>query len=62
VFAIVAYRDEEAICKAAERLRAAGHNSVGVTCNVTDAARVEAMIERPSAPMGGSTQLSTISA
>jgi NAD(P)-dependent dehydrogenase (short-subunit alcohol dehydrogenase family) len=31
---IVADRDEEAIGKAAESLRAAGHNAVGVTCDV----------------------------
>jgi NAD(P)-dependent dehydrogenase (short-subunit alcohol dehydrogenase family) len=49
---IVADRDEEAICKAAERLRAAGHNSVGVTCDVTDTARVEAMIERAVSTYG----------
>src|SRR5205814_3056060 len=43
---ILADRDEERIGKAAEGLRAAGHNAIGVTCDVTDTAQVEAMIER----------------
>src|SRR5258708_16685628 len=43
---IVADRDEGTIGKAAENLRAAGHNVIGVTCDVTDPAQVEAMIER----------------
>src|ERR1700756_5341856 len=43
---VLADRDEERIGKAAEGLRAAGHNAIGVTCDVTDAAQVEAMIER----------------
>jgi NAD(P)-dependent dehydrogenase (short-subunit alcohol dehydrogenase family) len=42
----LADRDEEMIGKAAEGLRAAGHNTIGVICDVTDAAQVEAMIER----------------
>ena len=43
---IIADRDETAAEKAAEGLRAAGHNAIGVTCDVADAAQVEAMIER----------------
>jgi NAD(P)-dependent dehydrogenase (short-subunit alcohol dehydrogenase family) len=43
---VLADRDEERIGKAAERLRAAGYNAIGVICDVTDAAQVEAMIER----------------
>src|SRR5690348_10312005 len=42
---VVANRDEETIDKAAEGLRAAGHDAIGVTCDVTDTAQVEAMIE-----------------
>ena len=43
---VLADRDEAAIAKATEGLRAAGHNALGVVCDVTDAAQVEAMIER----------------
>jgi NADP-dependent 3-hydroxy acid dehydrogenase YdfG len=43
---VLADRDEERIGKAAEGLRAAGHNTIGVACDVTDTAQVEAMIER----------------
>jgi NAD(P)-dependent dehydrogenase (short-subunit alcohol dehydrogenase family) len=43
---VLADRDEETVGKAAEGLRAAGHNAIGVTCDVTDTAQVEAMIER----------------
>ncbi len=43
---IVADRDDEAIGNAAEGLRAAGHNVLGITCDVTDIDQVEAMIER----------------
>jgi len=43
---VLADRDEEAIGKAAEGLRAAGHNAIGVTCDVTDKAQVTAMIEQ----------------
>jgi NAD(P)-dependent dehydrogenase (short-subunit alcohol dehydrogenase family) len=42
---IVADIDEETIGKAAESLRAAGHNTIAVTCDVTNSAQVEAMIE-----------------
>ncbi len=43
---IVADRDEEKVGKAAEGLRVAGHNAIGVTCDVTEPAQVEAMVER----------------
>ena len=33
---ILADRDEDTVGKAAEGLRAAGHNATGVTCDVTD--------------------------
>ena len=49
---VLADRDEETIGKAAEGLRAAGHNTIGVTCDVTDTAQVEAMIERALSTYG----------
>jgi NAD(P)-dependent dehydrogenase (short-subunit alcohol dehydrogenase family) len=49
---VLADRDEERVGKAAEGLRAAGHNAIGVTCDVTDAARVTAMIERTVSAYG----------
>ena len=49
---VLADRDEETIGKAAEGLRTAGHNTIGVTCDVTDAAQVEAMIERTVSTYG----------
>jgi len=36
----------------AEALRAAGHNTIGVACDVTDIAQVEAMIERAVSTYG----------
>jgi NAD(P)-dependent dehydrogenase (short-subunit alcohol dehydrogenase family) len=60
--AVVADRDEETIGKAAESLRAAGHSAIGVICDVTDKAQVEAMIERAVGTLGGSTQPSTMPA
>jgi NAD(P)-dependent dehydrogenase (short-subunit alcohol dehydrogenase family) len=54
-FVILADLNEEMIGKAAEGLRAAGHNVIGVPCNVTDAAQVEALIERAVGTYG-STQ------
>lgn len=38
--------------KAAENLSAAGHNAIGITCDVTDASQVEAMIERALSAFG----------
>jgi NAD(P)-dependent dehydrogenase (short-subunit alcohol dehydrogenase family) len=49
---ILADHDAEAISKAAERLCAAGHNAIGVTCDVTDTAQVAAMIERAVSTYG----------
>ena len=49
---VLADRDEETIGKAAEGLRAAGHNTIGVTCDVTNTAQVEAMIERAFSTYG----------
>jgi NAD(P)-dependent dehydrogenase (short-subunit alcohol dehydrogenase family) len=49
---VVADRDEEAIGKVAEGLRAAGHNAIGVACDVTDTAQVEEMIERAVSAYG----------
>jgi len=49
---IVADRDEETIGKAAEGLRKAGHNAIGVACDVTDTAQTEAMIERAVSTYG----------
>jgi NAD(P)-dependent dehydrogenase (short-subunit alcohol dehydrogenase family) len=43
---VVADRDEELIGRAVEALRAAGHNAIAVTCDVTDVVQVETMIER----------------
>jgi NAD(P)-dependent dehydrogenase (short-subunit alcohol dehydrogenase family) len=49
---IVADRDEQLIGKAAEGLRAVGHNVIGVSCDVTDTAQVEAMVERALSTYG----------
>src|SRR6266478_6384303 len=49
---VLADRDGERVGKAAEGLRAAGHNAIGVTCDVTDTAQVEAMIERAVSTYG----------
>ncbi len=43
---VVADRDEATVRKAADELRAAGHQAIAVTCDVTNTAQVEAMIER----------------
>src|ERR1700680_4311389 len=50
---IVTDRNAETIGKGAEALRAAaGHNAIGITCDVTEAAEVEAMIERAVSTYG----------
>ncbi|HEX3402203.1 MAG TPA: glucose 1-dehydrogenase [Acetobacteraceae bacterium] len=49
---VLADRNEAAIANAVDGLRAAGHNAIGVTCDVTDAAQVEAMIERAVSTYG----------
>jgi NAD(P)-dependent dehydrogenase (short-subunit alcohol dehydrogenase family) len=43
---VAADRDSEPLGKAAEGLRSAGYNAIGVTCDVTDKAQVKAMIEQ----------------
>ncbi len=42
---VLADRDAQLVGKAAEGLRAAGYSAIGLTCDVTDAAQVEAMME-----------------
>ena len=42
---VLADRNEETVAKATGDLRSAGYNAMGVTCDVTDAAQVGAMIE-----------------
>jgi NAD(P)-dependent dehydrogenase (short-subunit alcohol dehydrogenase family) len=49
---IVADLDETGAHKAAESLRAAGHSAVAVTCDVTDIAQVDAMVERAVSTYG----------
>ena len=43
---VLADRDAESVSKAAQDLCAASYKAIGVTCDVTDAAQVGAMIER----------------
>ncbi len=43
---VLADRDEEAIGRATEGIRSAGHKVIGVTCDVTDRAQVTTMIEQ----------------
>jgi NAD(P)-dependent dehydrogenase (short-subunit alcohol dehydrogenase family) len=43
---VLADRDEQLISKSTERIRLAGHNATGVTCDVTDKAQVTRMIEQ----------------
>ena len=43
---VVADRDAAAVDRAATALRAAGHDAIAITCDVTDSAQVEAMIAR----------------
>ena len=49
---VVADRNAETICKAAEGLRSAGHNAIGVVCDVTDKAQVTRMIDQAVATYG----------
>ena len=49
---IVADRNAETIGKAAEGLRSAGHNAIGVVCDVTDKAQVTRMIDQAVATYG----------
>ena len=41
---VLADRDEEALGRGTEGIRSAGHNAIGVTCDVTDKAQVTTMI------------------
>ena len=43
---VLADRDGEALGTAADALRSAGHEAIGLVCDVTDGAQVTAMIER----------------
>jgi NAD(P)-dependent dehydrogenase (short-subunit alcohol dehydrogenase family) len=58
----LADRDEDRVGKATEGLRAAGHNAIGVACDVTDTVQVEAMIECAVSTYGGPMQPSTMPA
>lgn len=49
---MLADRNEEALRSAADELTSAGHQAVGVTCDVTDEAQVAAMVERTVATFG----------
>ena len=49
---VLADRDGERVEKAPKSLRAAGHDTIGVTCDVTDTGQVEAMIERAVSTYG----------
>ena len=50
---VLADRLEEKGREAAERLTAAGHPVLAVTCDITDAAEVQAMVERTVSTFGG---------
>jgi len=43
---VLADRDAELLARATEDLRAAGHTAIGITCDVTDATQVTALIEQ----------------
>ena len=43
---VLADRDEQALSKGAEGMRSAGHNAIGLTCDVTNKAQVTTMVER----------------
>ena len=49
---VLADCNEALITRAADALRAAGHNVIGVTCNVADKAQVQALIERAVSTYG----------
>ena len=44
--------NEEAVRKVAERLRAAGHKAIAITCDVTDEAQVRQMVEKSVSAFG----------
>ena len=43
---VLADRNEQLISRSTERIRLAGHNATGVTCDVTDKAHVTRMVEQ----------------
>jgi NAD(P)-dependent dehydrogenase (short-subunit alcohol dehydrogenase family) len=49
---VLADRDEQALSKGIERIRSAGHNAIGLTCDVTDKAQVTTMIEQAAVTYG----------
>src|SRR4030095_1041988 len=49
---VLADRDEQALNKGTERIRSAGHNAIGLTCDVTDKAQVATMVEQATARYG----------
>src|SRR5215475_612592 len=49
---VLADRDERSLSRSIEEIRAAGHNAIGLSCDVTDKAQVAAMIEQAVATYG----------
>ena len=49
---IVADRNAETVSKAAEQLRSAGHNAIGVVCDVTDRVQATRMVDQAVATYG----------
>ena len=43
---VLADRDKQLVSKSTERIRAAGHDAIGVTCDVTDKTQVTRMVEQ----------------
>ena len=57
---IVADRDENGAQMAAEGLCTAGHEAIAVTCDVTEIAQVDAMVERAVSAYGRLDAASTM--
>ena len=49
---VLADRNEQALSKGTEGIRSAGHNAIGLNCDVTDKAQVTTMIEHATATYG----------
>jgi len=49
---VLADRDERSLSRSIEEIRAAGHNAIGLGCDVTNKAQVTAMIEQAVATYG----------